>query len=85
MIVDSDGFAWYMDFGQQFIGKLDPETGEVTEYPMPLLKPEQPRGGIEVRAGQERESLAGHAIPGSHCEIRQEDAEDSMSSLCPRK
>lgn len=48
VILDSQGIAWYMDFGQQFIGKLDPKTAQVTEYPMPLLKPGQPRGGIEV-------------------------------------
>ncbi len=40
--------AWYGDFGQQYIGKLDPKTGKVTEYPVPELKPGQPRGGLEL-------------------------------------
>lgn len=30
--------VWYSDFGEQFFGKLDPRTGKVTEYPVPLLK-----------------------------------------------
>jgi streptogramin lyase len=35
VIVDTDGHAWYSDFGHQFVGELDPKTGKVTEYPSP--------------------------------------------------
>jgi streptogramin lyase len=49
VILGSDGMAWYMDFGALFVGKMDPKTGQVTEYPVPLLKPEQPRGGLEIQ------------------------------------
>ena len=30
--VGPDGMVWYVDFGQQYLGKLDPRTGEVMEY-----------------------------------------------------
>jgi streptogramin lyase len=53
VIIDSDGMAWYMDFGQQFLGKLNPKNGQVTEYPVPLVKPEEPRGGLEVEADRD--------------------------------
>src|SRR5205085_3401810 len=33
VIVDRDGQVWYSDFGQLFIGRMDPKTGKVTEYP----------------------------------------------------
>src|SRR6516162_4765342 len=33
VIVDADGMAWYSNFGEQTLGKLDPKTGKVTEYP----------------------------------------------------
>jgi len=33
---DAQGNIWYSDFTSQFIGKLDPRTGKVTEYPVPL-------------------------------------------------
>ena len=33
VIVDGDGMAWYSNFGEQTLGKLDPKTGKVTEYP----------------------------------------------------
>src|SRR5205085_1888552 len=38
VIVDRDGQVWYSDFGQLFIGRMDPKTGKVTEYPIPKIK-----------------------------------------------
>lgn len=32
---DAQGNVWYSDFTTQFIGKLDPKTGKVVEYPVP--------------------------------------------------
>jgi streptogramin lyase len=49
VIVDSTGMAWYASFGEQILGKLDPRTGKVTEYPVPLLKPGAPTGILGVR------------------------------------
>jgi streptogramin lyase len=47
-IVDRDGTVWYSDFGNQFLGHLDPKTGKATEYPVPVLKPGSPTGGLDV-------------------------------------
>src|SRR5262245_37919981 len=49
VIVDSTGAAWYASFGEQILGKLDPATGTVTEYPVPLLKPTAPTGILGMR------------------------------------
>jgi streptogramin lyase len=48
VILDKDGTAWYSDFGHQFIGKLDPKTGKATEYPVPILKAEEPPGNLDI-------------------------------------
>jgi virginiamycin B lyase len=48
-----DGMIWYGDFGSQFIGKLDPQTGKVVEYPVPVLKPTYPAGMLDVRIGSD--------------------------------
>jgi virginiamycin B lyase len=48
VILDSQGTAWYSDFGHQFIGKLDPNTGKATEYPVPVLKAEEPPGNLDI-------------------------------------
>jgi len=48
VIVDTDGHAWYSDFGNQFVGELDPKTGKVTDYPLPTLLDKQPKGPLNV-------------------------------------
>lgn len=49
VVVDSTGTVWYSDFADEFIGKLDPTTGQATEYPIPLLKPGFPKGSLELQ------------------------------------
>jgi streptogramin lyase len=49
VIVDSQGLVWYASFGEQILGKLDPRTGKVTEYEIPILKPGAPTGILGMR------------------------------------
>jgi len=49
VIVDAEGLAWYSSFGEQAIGKLDPKTGKVTEYPVPITKEGWPTGNLALR------------------------------------
>ncbi|MBB6123049.1 virginiamycin B lyase family protein [Sphingobium subterraneum] len=53
VVTDPDGIAWYADFGRQFLGRLDPKTGAVKEYPIPVVHPEQPKGNLGVEADSE--------------------------------
>ena len=48
VIVDADGMVWFTHFGEQFLGKLDPKTGQVSEYPLPVLKPGYPVGTLDL-------------------------------------
>jgi virginiamycin B lyase len=48
VIVDSDGHAWYSDFGSQYVGELDPKTGKVTDYALTLLRDDQPKGALDM-------------------------------------
>jgi virginiamycin B lyase len=50
VVVDpmGSGHVWYSNFGEQSIGELDPATGKVTEYPLPLLKPDAPTGALDL-------------------------------------
>src|SRR5215475_7103343 len=48
VILDDQGNAWYTDFGHQFLGKLEPATGKVTEYTVPSLKPDYPPGMLDI-------------------------------------
>jgi streptogramin lyase len=49
VIVDSSGTVWYASFGEQILGKLDPKTGRTTEYDVPVLKPNAPKGILGMR------------------------------------
>jgi virginiamycin B lyase len=48
VIVDQDGMVWYSDFSNQFAGVLDPKTGKATDIAIPVLKPEEPKGSLEI-------------------------------------
>jgi virginiamycin B lyase len=53
VIVDADGLVWYSSFGEQNLGRLDPKSGKVTEYPIPEHKPGFPTGGLGLRADKD--------------------------------
>src|SRR5712664_2816313 len=53
VIVDADGIAWYSSFGEQFLGKLDPRSGKVTEFPIALNKPGFPTGTLGLRSDRD--------------------------------
>jgi streptogramin lyase len=48
VVITDDGHAWYSDFGSAFVGELDPATGKVTDYPLPILKPKSPKGNLQI-------------------------------------
>jgi len=48
VIVDSDGTAWYSDFGEQFIGKIDTKSGKVKDFAIPELKKGFPQGTLDL-------------------------------------
>jgi len=64
VIVDSRGFAWYASFGEQILGKVDPVTGAVTEYDIPLLKPKMPTGILAVRFDEDENVWMGMQFQG---------------------
>ncbi len=47
-LLDKAGNVWFTDFQHMFISKLDPKTGKVTRYPVPVSKPGFPTGGLMV-------------------------------------
>jgi virginiamycin B lyase len=53
VVLDSKGNVWYSDFGQMFLGKMDPKTGEVTQYPIPITKPGWPVGSLDLEVDRD--------------------------------
>ena len=49
--MDAQGNIWYSDFQSPVLGKLDPKTGKVSEYPIPIQRPVDkgfPTGGLQL-------------------------------------
>jgi virginiamycin B lyase len=48
ILVDKQGKVWYSDFGEMFIGKFDPKTLKLTEYPIRKFKDKAPTGLLSI-------------------------------------
>ena len=48
VVLDEQGMVWFTHFAEQFFGKMDPKTGQVWEYPLPVLKPGYPVGTLDL-------------------------------------
>jgi streptogramin lyase len=48
ILVDKEGSVWYTDFGEMFIGKFDPKTLKLTEYPIKKFKNNAPTGLLSI-------------------------------------
>ena len=47
---DAQGNVWYSNFVENFLGEIDPKTGEHREYAIPVLKPDAPTGTLDLEA-----------------------------------
>jgi virginiamycin B lyase len=49
VLVDTaEGVLWYPDFGHHYLGRLDPKTAKVVEYPVPVPIPGAPTGSLDA-------------------------------------
>src|SRR3984957_1920719 len=48
VIMDAQGQVWFTHFGEQLLGRFDPKTLQVSEYPLPVLKPGFPIGTLDL-------------------------------------
>jgi virginiamycin B lyase len=48
VVLDEQGMVWFTHFSEQFLGKMDPKTGQVWEFPIPMLKPGYPVGTLDL-------------------------------------
>jgi streptogramin lyase len=55
ILVDKEGNVWYSDFGEMFIGKFNPKTLKLVEYPVQKFKDTAPSSSIATaRSGSTR-------------------------------
>jgi virginiamycin B lyase len=62
---DADGMIWYADFGTHILGMLDPNSGKVVEYPLPITKPGAPVGSLDLVFDKQGDIWMGTMYQGS--------------------
>ncbi len=53
VIVDRDGIVWFSQFDEQFLGRFDPKTQNYTEFPIPVQRPDYPKGTLDLEVDPE--------------------------------
>jgi virginiamycin B lyase len=48
VVLDHEGNVWFSDFGEMVLGEMNPKTGKVTEYPIPVVKPGYSLGTLDL-------------------------------------
>ena len=49
VILDHEGMVWFSDFGDQRMGRMDPKSGKVETFALPVMKADgSPKGGLEI-------------------------------------
>jgi virginiamycin B lyase len=65
VVVDPDGMVWYSDFGEEYLGKLDPKTAKVTEFPLQERKKGYPHGSLALEFDKDNNLWMGMKMQGS--------------------
>lgn len=53
VVMDKGGNVWFSEFGEQNLGKMDPKTGKVSEFPLPLIREGFPTGNLDIEFDRE--------------------------------
>jgi streptogramin lyase len=53
VIVDASGTVWFTEFGEQYLGRMDPRTGKIKEYTVPTLRTREPTGLLDLESDEE--------------------------------
>ena len=64
-VVFASGYAWYTNFGEEYIGRIDPKTGAHKEYPLPELKKGFPTGSLDLETDKDGSMWFGMMYQGA--------------------
>ena len=53
VILDAEGIVWFSMFDEQFLGRFDPHTLRYVEYPVPVQRPDYPKGTLDLEVDPE--------------------------------
>jgi streptogramin lyase len=83
VVVDKEGTVWYASFGELILGKMDPKSGKVTEYPIPELKPGHIKGNLDVELDEDQNVWIAMTFQGAVAKFDRKTAEFRVYKLPP--
>jgi virginiamycin B lyase len=83
VLVDKEGNVWYTDFGEMFIGKFNPKTLKLTEYPIKKFKDKAPTGLLSIEFDHAGKIWFDTMYQGSLGSLDPETGEISYYPLAP--
>lgn len=83
VVVDSEGTVWYASFGEAILGKLDPKTGKITEYPMPVLKPGHIIGNLDLEFDEDQNPWIAMTFQGAVAKFDRKTEQFKIYKLPP--
>ena len=84
VILDNKGQVWYTNFGELFLGKLDPKTGAHSGNPPEGIQARLPGRHAGYRHRQGRRLLDRHDVPGRDRQVQIRRPSSSTIIRCPK-
>ena len=83
VILDSEGMVWYSNFGEQAVGRLDPKTGRVTEFTVPMQKQGWPTGELGLQTDEDGNLWFGMMFQGGVAKLDRKTEKFQVFNLPP--
>src|SRR5204862_4398771 len=85
LVVDAQGIAWYSSFGEQNLGRLDPRSGRVREFSIPVAKPGFPTGLLGLRSDRDGNLWLGNMYQAQIVKFDRKTQKFSIWKLSPEQ
>ena len=69
VVVDASGTVFFSEFGDDYLGELDPRTGKVKEFPIPTVRPKEPTGSLDLEFDEQGNLWIGRMNQGGIAEF----------------
>jgi len=83
VLVDKEGNVWYSDFGEMFIGKFNPKTLKLVEYPIQKFKDRAPTGLLSIEFDRDGKIWFDSMYQGSLGRLDPKDGKIAYYPLAP--
>lgn len=75
VVVDRSGTVWFSEFGDDALGRLNPRTGAVKEYAIPTMRPQEPKGSLDLEFDEQGNLWIGRMNQGGIAEFNKATGE----------